>query len=147
MGRRIYWMMLGPLVALSGTSHSQEFPDKFKAYICTVRSAYKVDNGVLSPSATAGSFIGELFRVERRTGRILGSLFASDSWKGEKVLDPGSNTQSYKVIFVTPPHVSMKLLVVDEYQKGSMKDFVLVNNSDVYAGQCFHAKGKWRRIK
>jgi len=147
MGRRFYWMMLASLVALSGTSHSQEFTGKFTGYYCTVRSAFEVRNGVLSPSAPKGRFVGQSFLVERSTGKIAGSLFEPDRWEVDRVLDFGSDAQSFKVIFVTPKQVRARLLVVDEYQKGVIKEFVLMDNLDMYAGECEHEKLKLRRVK
>lgn len=147
MGRGVFWLMLAPSLALSDPSYSQEFTGKFVGYYCTVQSAYKVDSGVLSPSGLAASFVGHPFLVERSTGQVSGSLFETDSWEGEKILDPGSNTRSYKVIYATPPNVSVRLLVVSEYQEALMKEFVLVDNLNVYSGQCEHKTVKWRRIE
>ena len=146
MGRSIYWMILAPLVVLSGASNSQE-SGQFIGYNCTVRSAFEVRNGVLSPSAPKGRFVGQSFLVERSTGKIAGSLFEPDRWEVDRVLDFGSDAQSFKVIFVTPKQVRARLLVVDEYQKGVIKEFVLMDNLDMYAGECEHEKLKWRRVK
>lgn len=145
MGRGIYWIMLAPLVALSRISHSQELSGEFIGYSCTMQSAYEVDRGGVSPAAQKGSFVGQSFLVERSTGRIDGSLFESDRWEVGSVLDLGSNAQSYKVIFVTPSHISVRLLVVDEYQESPTKEFILMDNSYVYTGLCEHLKVKWRR--
>ena len=65
----------------------------------------------------------------------------------ERVLDSEFDAQSYKVIYSSPPKVSARFLVVNEHQEGRMKEFVLMDNSSVYAGLCEVLKVKWRRIK
>lgn len=142
MGRRKYWVMIVPLVVLSGPSHSQEVTDEFKAYKCTVQSAYQVDRGGLSPAEPARSFAGQVFAVDRKTGAIGGALF--DSYGKIRILDPGSNSQSYKVIYRTSPNVSIRMLVVNEYQEGS-KEFILIANSVMYTGHCESLTGTWSR--
>jgi hypothetical protein len=141
MGRGVYWMMLVPLVTFSGPSYSQQ-EGRFIGYNCTLQRSYDVSKG----APTGGPFIGQSFLVERSTGKISGSLFELDSWDGERILDSGSDGQSYKVIYLSPPKVSARLLVVNEYQEGRMKEFVLMDNSTVYAGLCENFRVKWRRI-
>ena len=147
MRRRVYWMMVAPLGTLSAASHSQQLSGEFMGYYCTLQSAHQTERGSISPAAQKGSLVGQSFLVERSTGRIDGSLFEPDRWEVGKIVDLGSNAQAYKVVFVTPPHVSVRLLVGDEYQEGPLKRFVLMDNAYVYVGLCEHLKVKWRRIK
>lgn len=107
-----------------------------------LQRSYDVSNG----APMGGPFIGQSFLVERSTGEISGSLFEPDSWDGERVLDSGSDGQSYRVIYPSPPKVSARFLVVNEYREGRMKEFVLMDNSTVYAGLCENIRVKWRRV-
>lgn len=145
LGRGVYLLTLLPLVALSEPSHSEEVIKEMIGYRCTLRSAYEVEGGAQSPAVMARSPIGDAFIVERSTGQIIGKSFVSADWE-VKAIEPGSDAQSFKVFFVTPPHVSLRLLVVNEYQQGRMKEFVLMENSTVYTGLCEHSTVKWRRI-
>lgn len=138
-------MALASLIVVSAPAQSQD-AGEFVGYDCTMRSAFELKDGALSPASMAGSPVGPSFFVERSTGQMIGYSFESADWE-TKFIEPGSNAQSFKVLFATPPHASLRLLVVNEYQEGRMKEFVLMENSTVYAGQCEPETIKWRRRK
>lgn len=110
-------------------------------YICGVKVAYSVSDGQLQRHPLASEYEGEVFTVDRQTGDIAGSAFTSANWLGRReVLDYGSKQQSFKLVFVTPPYVSVRLLIVNEFDEGANKQFFLTDNSNSYTGFCHHGQ-------
>ena len=74
-------------------------------YICEVKAAYTLSDGLLGRHPSSNAFEGKIFTVDRHTGQIEGHpLFSSSGWLGKKqVLDYGSRQQSFKMLLVTPP--------------------------------------------
>jgi hypothetical protein len=130
-------------VALTATFPKSASPTSaipFASYVCTVKNVYALKKeGTLEENATHLLVSeGSTFVVERKTGRMLGDL-SSTGWIGRnEVLDLGSGSQSYKALYVSPPHVHVRLLLIKEYEEGDEKPFLFVEDTDIYTGLCRH---------
>lgn len=112
-------------------------------YRCTIKEvwAQNMRDGTLHPlEGLAGIMVGEEFMVDRDTGRILHDALMNCSIFDEpEVLDPGSDEQSFKVITIYRPSVTIDLLTVSEYAAGDEKPFRYWDSNTLYTGICTHS--------
>jgi hypothetical protein len=111
----------------------------FSAYKCTIKDAYEVIRGTLEPHRLGNRYyVGGEFVVDHATGKMSGKI-SSLGWIGRnEVLDFGSNEQSYISLYISPgPYINVRLLTIQEYREGSVKDFVFTTNGEeVFTGTC-----------
>jgi len=79
-------------------------------------------------------FVGTRFAVDRRSGRVVGSLLDTADAQEIRVLHVGSNTEAFTVI--TTGHGKAKLLAIRENTEGPEKAFTGVFHPHVIAGTC-----------
>jgi hypothetical protein len=118
-------------------THAQIAPENSSGYNCTIKDLRTLEkDGGTQPRSMAGV---SSFVVDRATGRILGDL-SSRVWK-QQVLDPGSNQQSYKALYVSSAgFVHVRLLQVMEFESGPVKPFLFVDGFWAYSGTCTHLR-------
>jgi hypothetical protein len=107
-------------------------------YRCEVLSdAYIKSNGELS-LVQDSSRVGQEFAVVKRTGEVIGDVM--DSLKSPKVLASGSNSNSYKVIWVQQAAgvngAFVDYLSIEEFASGSKKPFGFFSGGLLMAGVC-----------
>jgi hypothetical protein len=118
-------------------THVQIAIENSSGYNCTVKDFRTLQqDGTTQPRSAAGI---SRFTVDRASGRILGDL-SSQVWK-HQVLDPGSNRQSYKTLYVSSGgFVHIRLLQVMEFESGPVKSFLFVDGPWVFSGTCTHLR-------
>jgi hypothetical protein len=115
------------------------------AYKCELRQVVSLNaEGRLSESGRAALLIKEnkQFLVDRTTGRIVGATGIANYNAGfgkPKVLDPGSGSQSFKVLTVYRGFTSVDYLLVKEFVAGPIKPFIFITDSEVLSGICSSA--------
>lgn len=123
---------------LAGMFIEVQQANAFSAYKCTVKNSYELKRNGMVPHRLSKLHINREFVVDQATGRMQGDL-SSASWIGKnEVLDIGSNEQSYKAIYISPPFVHVRLLQIKEYDRGPIKDFILTEDTEVLTGTCTH---------
>jgi hypothetical protein len=98
------------------------------AYRCTIVDAVEVsDAGELVTTQFPQMILdlNEEFVVDRTTGRILGGsgLANHNAFGTPEILDPGSDEQSFKVITLYRPFVTVALLDIHQFREGLDKPF------------------------
>jgi hypothetical protein len=81
-------------------------------------------------------WLAKNFFVDRTNGRIRGDVFSSAGWTTTQVLDNGSSQQSFKALYLSSPYVHVRVLVVQEFDEGKSKSFVLLDDGDFISGTC-----------
>ena len=89
------------------------------------------------------NYVGKQFTIERTSGLMAGVLKNSYATRPQ-VIDRGSKENSYKV--VTTMRIeqgagagsNIHALTVLEYEQGTKKPFVYLNNETVFFGHCEH---------
>lgn len=129
-------MRIAALIAVAyfmciGTSHAGS-----QAYICTVTAFHRLaDDGNLS-SSTEDPIVGKVFTVDRESGKIIGKYISSTGFE-TKVLDSGSEKQSFKVVATNPlGFLHVLYLVIEEFQRELRKPFILFDGTSAYSGTC-----------
>jgi len=79
-------------------------------------------------------FVGERFAVDRKTGRVVGSLLDTSGASEIKVLDEGSDANAFKSIAIG--NRKIKLLVIRENTSHQEKEFYGVFHPTIIAGLC-----------
>jgi hypothetical protein len=109
-------------------------------YICTI--------GEIRELARAGSFIshkgiysrliGSTFSINRVTGQVIGMPFSTEAYREAKILDHGSQSNSFKLMIIShPPNIWIKYIYVKEFQEGEDKPFWGTDDGDkIYSGIC-----------
>lgn len=96
-------------------------------YLCKILQAVELsdDGRLVEHDGVWKTLIGQSFTVDRRTGEMIGPPFDTDGWLGGvKVLNPGSNENSYQAIVVSgQPNVTAKYIYVSEHYEGQYKPF------------------------
>ena len=100
-------------------------------------------DGLLTADSTAKMLVqmNKEFFVDRTTGRMVGSKGFSNHNEGygsPQVIDPGSVEQSFKVLTVYKPNVSVAYLEVKEFSAGNVKPFSFIGGGVVVSGTCEH---------
>jgi hypothetical protein len=89
------------------------------------------------------NYIGKQFTVERASGLMAGVLKNSYATKPQ-VIDRGSKENSYKVVTTmrleqgAGAGSNVSALTVLEYEQGTKKPFVFLENETVFFGHCEH---------
>lgn len=125
----------------SWTVHAQELPN----YVCTIEQLHSISARSEKVIAMQNrEYLKKEFSVERRTGFMSGVLKNSYITRPE-VIDFGSNENSYKVVTTLRKNQgagagsNIHALVINEYDGGSTKPFVFMDNGDIFLGSCVHA--------
>ena len=125
-----------PLVCLVLFSHGTFAAEK--TYRCEVLSdAYIKSNGELSLIQDS-SRVGQAFAVVKKTGEVIGDVM--DSLRNPKIMASGSNSNSYKVIWVQKSAgkngAFVDYLSIDEFASGSKKPFGFFSGGLLMTGVC-----------
>ncbi len=109
-----------------------------KTYRCEVLSdAYIKSNGELSLIQDS-SRVGQEFAVVKKTGEVIGDVM--DSLRNPKIMASGSNSNSYKVIWVQKSAgkngAFVDYLNIDEFASGSKKPFGFFSGGLLMTGVC-----------
>lgn len=89
------------------------------------------------------NYVGEQFTIERKSGIMAGVLKNSYSTRPQ-VIDWGSKNNSYKVVTTMKikqgagAGSNIHALTVLEYEQGTKKPFVYLDNEAVFFGYCEH---------
>jgi hypothetical protein len=89
------------------------------------------------------NYVGKKFTIERRSGLMAGVLKNSYSTRPQ-VIDWGSKNNSYKVVTTMKikqgagTGSNIHALTVLEYEQGTKKPFVYLDNEAVFFGYCEH---------
>jgi hypothetical protein len=108
-----------------------------EGYVCKVAArTHLTDTGTLS-SDPKSEWIGDVFTVDRKSGKIIGTSIKSDDYKTE-VIDVGSSKWSFKAIGKTGDMFGTLVMYLEvwEHRKGSPKPFILVDSVVMYSGTC-----------
>ena len=81
-------------------------------------------------------FVGSKFTVDRKTGRMSGSLKNYESYGAPKILNDGSEKKAFRVITVYEPSVNFDYLTVETYNEKPEMPFIFVSSSTVVSGIC-----------
>jgi len=89
--------------------------------------------GKLEPPKSP-TWVGTRFAVDRKTGRIVGSLLDTSGAEDVKVIERGSDKMAFKMI--ATGNGKIKLLVIRENTPAAEKEFYGVFHPSVLAGMC-----------
>jgi hypothetical protein len=131
------WCLAIAVLFTPTATHAQIALENSSGYNCTIKDLRTLGkDGGTQPRSAAGI---SSFVVDRASGRILGDL-SSQVWK-HQVLDPGSDQQSYKALYVSSGgFMNVRLLQVMEFESGPVKSFLFVDGSWVFSGTCTHLR-------
>ena len=119
------------LIILATNSYAS---DGFK---CVVKDARSPDqSGELKVDDFYITFVGKEFTVDRKTGKMLGALKNHEYYGSPKVLNTGSEKNSFRVITLYQPSVIFDYLTVETYNEKSDMPFIFVSSSTVVSGVC-----------
>ena len=128
------------LSCLSGAASAGEL-----AYTCQVSHVYSLGiNGSLETSPESmfeKSMMGSSFSVSRKTGAIITNLSLDTSLaKSTRVIKRGSSANSFEAVadfgaFENGAH-PYQFIKVQEFQKGSAKPFVVMDQVGIVTGIC-----------
>jgi len=108
------------------------------AYQCEVMSdAYIKGDGSLEISQD-NPRVGQKFTVMKKTGEVFGDVM--DALKNPKVITPGGEKNSYKVLWIqktaSKSGAFVDYLNIDEFIKGEKKPFGFFSGSLLLSGLC-----------
>ena len=109
-------------------------------YVCTIAAIQELGmTGAFA--AHGGSFaalVGKSFAIDRRTGQVTGQPFATAPDMEIRILDHGSDVDSYKQMIVLPaPNVWVRYIYVREQIKAARKPFWATDYGNlIYSGTC-----------
>ena len=106
-------------------------------YICTILQVQALhSSGTLN--ALDSSLVGRSFSINKDTGKIDSKTFSNKNFKEIRVLDHGSEKNSYKHIAISPlPDILFQYIYVREFKNGSSKPFWGTDDGDkVFSGAC-----------
>jgi hypothetical protein len=126
-------------VLLVGWAASAQAAEQF--YRCTILSAQTLsEQGSLYPPHWLKLEVGKTFSIDRRSGVVVGALFASGQGARFTVLARGSPGFSFSALWVDqrPLTTLGGFIQVQEFHDGEAKPFLVVdgNGSEVYTGTC-----------
>ena len=112
------------------------------SYECTIKGVYEEGNVGQLVDSKLIPYTNSTFRIDRKSGVVLGQLVSNSNYPIRQILDPGGPDQDYKVLWMSDQifgtnggrHVSY--LTVNEYAKSESKPFVLVLGWNVLSGIC-----------
>jgi hypothetical protein len=108
-------------------------------YKCQIKQVNEVSkNGNTVPhTGMYKQLVGKYFSINRSTGEMEGLPFTSRSFPHIDVIDKGGNGDAYKSILKSRgPHVWVKYMRVEEYEKGKLKPFMGIDGNNIYSGIC-----------
>jgi len=107
-------------------------------YVCTIKQELSVtDDGNLE-SYKNPIEIGNIFGIDRRTGKIIGRPFSNSTAREVKIITQGDSSRNFEVLSASSPtgKVTTDLVIVHEWQKGHEKAFIGLSSGTVYSGTC-----------
>ncbi len=111
-------------------------------YSCVIMGEYKIsDTGKLIPD-DQNVYIGQKFNVERKSGVVLGGGVGNSSYPTKTVIDNGGKDQAYKLIWISNEVIGTDdgrnavYISIEEYNKGEIKPFSMIEGSKVLSGNC-----------
>ena len=128
------WIVLIGLVAALGCGQAMAATD----YRCTIERTVAA-----SKSSLSHIFIGKQFTVERQTGVMAGTL-KNTYVTAPQVIDYGSTENSFKAVTTMSKEQgagagsAIYALTINEYQDGTRKNFIFLQNDEVFLGWCEH---------
>ncbi|MCX7167896.1 MAG: hypothetical protein NTV11_16700 [Rhodocyclales bacterium] len=109
-------------------------------YVCTIAAIQELGmTGAFSAHGGAyAMLVGKSFSIDRRTGQVSGQPFATGPNMEIRILDHGSDVDSYKqMIVLPPPNVWVKYIYVREQIKADKKPFWATDIGNlIYSGTC-----------
>ena len=128
---------LALLLAALGASPAHAGPT---GYVCTIAAIQELGmSGEFAPHGGAfAALVGKTFSIDRRTGQVVGQPFTTGPGMEIRILDRGSNVDSYKqLIVLPPPNVWVRYLYVREQIKPDRKPFWATDYGNlIYSGSC-----------
>lgn len=111
------------------------------SYSCKITSEYNLssDGELLLDNKI---YAGSEFKVDRKTGVVLGGGVGNSSYPIIEVLDSGEQGQTYKLLMLsktitgTSNGRNVMFLNIREYETGDKKPFTLLVNTRVLTGLC-----------
>lgn len=120
------------LFFLVSTSVAADF-----TYDCIIKHVYDVNEvGELKTPVFGGQFKGDKFSVSRETGKIIGNTLTTALAKETRVVNYGSNEDSFKAIAEFKDQ--FQLIEIKEFKKGGEKPFVAssMGGAGIVTGIC-----------
>ncbi len=109
-------------------------------FVCTASRVMELAaNGELASTdfAKAVAMYESRFAVDRGTGMAMGGAFGTWDAKDVQVLSPGSDTESFKVLYLAETeYTHLKYLSVNTYVAGKQKPFLGITGNIVITGLC-----------
>ncbi|MCX7155369.1 MAG: hypothetical protein NTW45_02855 [Rhodocyclales bacterium] len=109
-------------------------------YVCTIAAIQEL--GMTGTFALHGgafaNLVGKTFSIDRRTGQVVGLPFTTGPNMEIRILDRGSDVDSYKqLIVLPPPNVWVRYIYVREQIKPDRKPFWATDYGNlIYSGTC-----------
>ena len=106
-------------------------------YDCVIKNVYGIDGaGALKASSMQHQFEGNKFSVSRETGRIIGQTLTTDIAKKVRVVNAGSDHNSFKAIAEFEGQI--QVVEIQEFKKGAKKPFVATSmgGAGIVSGVC-----------
>jgi len=118
------------------TLSTQSFAGK-DDYICTILQVQALHSSG-SFNLLDSSLVGKSFSINKDTGKVDGKTFSNKNFKEIRVLDHGSEKNSYKHIAISPPpNILFQYIYVREFVNGPGKPFWGTDDGDkVFSGTC-----------
>ena len=107
------------------------------SYDCVIKNVYGIDGaGALKASSMQHQFEGNKFSVSRETGRIIGQTLTTDIAKKVRVVNAGSDHNSFKAIAEFEGQI--QVVEIQEFKKGAKKPFVATSmgGAGIVSGVC-----------
>ncbi len=107
------------------------------SYNCVIKKVYDVnETGELVASSFESEFKGSKFSVSRETGRIIGNTLTTVLAKETRVINYGSNENSFKAI--AEFESQFQLIEINEFKKDNKKPFIAssMGGAGIVTGIC-----------
>lgn len=125
------FMFLSVVLFASLINNTAQANDTFK---CTVHSAVKVGTeGKFVDDDLYQAVVGDVISINRETGKVAGVLHNHNSNGEPRVLDSGSDTQSFKAITIYEPYIAVAYIEIITW---GHKPFIFKMNQTVLTGRC-----------
>ena len=109
-------------------------------YVCTIDAIQELGmTGSFAPhGGSYANLVGKTFSIDRRTGQVIGQPFTTGPNMEIRILDRGSNFDSYKqMIVLPPPNVWVRYIYVRAQIKSDRKPFWATDYGNlIYSGTC-----------
>ena len=107
-------------------------------YICTVKQELSVtDDGNFKPHKNPIE-VGNIFGIDRKTGRIIGRPFSNSTAREVQIITQGDSSRNFEVLSASSPvgKAETDLVIIHEWEEGLEKTFVGLQSNTVYSGTC-----------